>query len=117
MVGALRLDHQQFERALEACASEAIHQIGHVQPHGGLLAFSSDTEHRIRHASLNIVEFVGKTIDCVLQQPIASLFEPSELSQIKALIATLEEQATASGVIFRTLGGVVGSTPLAQPVR
>ena len=59
----MSFDQQQFESALEACASEPIHQIGHVQPHGGLLAFSGDTDHRILQASRNIVEFVGKELE------------------------------------------------------
>ncbi len=95
-----------FERALEVCASEPIHQIGHVQPHGGLLAFSADALHRIHHASLNIAEFVGKGLESVLSQPLSSLFQPSELTQIDALIALLQEQPTASGTMARTLNGV-----------
>ena len=80
------LDHQQFERALEACASERIHQIGHVQAHGGLLAFSVDAPHQIHHASQNIVEFVGKCIDSLLNQPLSSVFQAAELKQIALLI-------------------------------
>jgi light-regulated signal transduction histidine kinase (bacteriophytochrome) len=101
----MKLDRQLFERALEACASERIHQIGHVQPHGGLLAFSADAQHQIHHASQNIVDFVGKNLDEVLSQPLSSLFQVSELKQIDALITILENQPTASGVLVRTLDG------------
>lgn len=106
------LDHQQFERALEACASERIHQIGHVQAHGGLLAFSVDAPHQIHHASQNIVEFVGKCIDSLLNQPLSSVFQAAELKQIALLISILQEQPTASGSLSRTLDGVSGELML-----
>jgi light-regulated signal transduction histidine kinase (bacteriophytochrome) len=102
----MTLDHQQFERALEACASERIHQIGHVQPHGGLLAFSVDAAHQIHHASQNILEFVGLRIDSVLNQPLSSLFQPSELKQIETLIGSLQEQSTASATMVSIRDGV-----------
>ncbi|MER2541520.1 MAG: ATP-binding protein [Azonexus sp.] len=102
----MSFDQQQFENALEVCASEPIHQIGHVQPHGGLLAFSGDTEHRILQASCNIVEFVGKELNSVLNQPLSAIFEPSALAQIDRLIALLQEQATASGKIAMVVNGM-----------
>lgn len=95
----------EFERALAVCASEPIHQIGHVQPHGGLLAFSVDFPHQIQHASQNILEFIGKDLGSVLNQPLSCVFEPSELKQIDALLASLQEQPTASGMITRSLNG------------
>jgi light-regulated signal transduction histidine kinase (bacteriophytochrome) len=101
----MTLDHQEFERALEVCASEPIHQIGHVQPHGGLLAFSVDAIHQIHHASQNIGEFVGRNLDSILKQPLSCIFQPFELKQIETLISILQEQPTASGSIIRTLDG------------
>lgn len=41
----MSLDQDQFELALKACASEPIHLIGQLQPHGGLLAFSANAPH------------------------------------------------------------------------
>src|SRR5574343_1811 len=80
--------NQEFERALEACASEPIHQIGHVQPHGGLLAFSTAPRHLVHHASKNIADFIGKDIPAALNQPLSNLFEPSEIADIETLLGT-----------------------------
>jgi len=97
----MSLNNEEFECALEACASEPIHQIGHVQPHGALLAFSSEAPWHVCQASRNIAEFIGKDIDCVLNASLSSLFEPSLLAQIASLNAALQEQptATAKGAI------------------
>ncbi len=93
------LRRETFEFALNECASEPIHQIGHVQPHGGLLAFSVQPPHQILQASRNVGEFVGKDIDVVLNHTLASLFDTAALAQIDALLRMLQEQATASGKI------------------
>src|SRR5574343_868443 len=98
------LDPKEFERALAACASEPIHQIGHVQPHGGLIAFSSNAPYRIHQVSANIGEFVGVDAPKLLTKNLASLFEPSALSRIEALISTLSEQPTASGKLPPAMG-------------
>src|SRR5574343_557676 len=99
------LDPKEFERALAACASEPIHQIGHVQPHGGLIAFSSNAPYRIHQVSANIGEFVGVDAPKLLTKNLASLFEPSALSRIEALISTLSEHPTASGKLPPAMGG------------
>ena len=91
------MDQQAFESALEACASEAIHQIGHIQPHGGLLVFSKDAEHQITQVSLNLAEFLGKAPDNVLNRPLAAVFDASAIAQIENLLLTLEDQPTAIG--------------------
>ena len=101
----MSLTQHEFERALEACASEPIHQIGHVQPHGGLLAFSPEVPWNVRQASRNIREFVGLDVDDVLNVPLSSLFEPSLLARVTSLIEALREQATATGKIILQLGG------------
>lgn len=97
--------NQEFERALEACASEPIHQIGHVQPHGGLLAFSTAPRHLVHHASKNIADFIGKDIPAALNQPLSNLFEPSEIADIETLLAGLSDQPTATGVLTKMLFG------------
>ncbi len=102
----MSLDQQQFERALEACASEPIHQIGHVQPHGGLLAFSADAPNQVLQASRNIDAFVGKALVDVLNQSLTQLFEAPAWMEISSLIAALREQSTANGRISTTVDGV-----------
>ena len=101
----MSLNKEEFESALEACASEPIHQIGHVQPHGALLAFSSEAPWHVRQASQNIAEFIGKDIACVLNASLSSLFEPSLLAQIASLNAALQEQPTATAKGGITIDG------------
>ncbi|MBS1145416.1 MAG: bacteriophytochrome [Proteobacteria bacterium] len=91
------MDQQQFERALEACASEPIHQIGHVQPHGALLAFAVDASRQVFHASRNVAEFIGRDAESMLGQCLADLVPADVLASIETLIATLATQPTASG--------------------
>ncbi|MBS1140592.1 MAG: bacteriophytochrome [Proteobacteria bacterium] len=93
------MNQQEFERALQACASEPIHQIGHVQPHGALLAISCDKPHRVCQASQNIAEFVGRDLENVLNQPLANVLGLSALAHIDELILAINEQPTASGKI------------------
>lgn len=105
----MSLDQDQFELALKACASEPIHLIGQLQPHGGLLAFSANAPHQVLQASCNIGEFTGAACQDVLNRPLADLFDPPSLSQIHALIDALPGQSTITG----TLNSKVNGTNLA----
>ncbi len=84
---------KDFEQALRECASEPIHQIGHVQPHAALLAFEPGGERRVRQASTNIQAFLGRTLAEVLGQPLAALFD----ADARALLDALCERARAQG--------------------
>jgi light-regulated signal transduction histidine kinase (bacteriophytochrome) len=106
MGGAMSLNQEEFERALEACASEPIHQIGHVQPHGALLACSASAPWHVSLASRNIAEFIGKDIDTVLKASLSSLFEPSAVARIASLNTALQEQATATARVAITIDRV-----------
>lgn len=75
-----------FEAALQACASEPIHQIGHVQPHAGLLAFEFAEPRRVVHASDNIAHFLGHPLAAVLGQRLAALVDTQGLSRLDAMI-------------------------------
>ena len=43
-----------LEQALAACASEPIHQLGSIQPHGALVVFNTDERHTILQVSANL---------------------------------------------------------------
>lgn len=67
------LTNEAFEQALRECASEPIQHIGQVQPHAGLLVFRPDDSRLVLQASENIETFLGRPLDQVLGQPLASL--------------------------------------------
>ena len=62
------LNQEHLEQALKLCASEPIHQLGHIQPHGAVLVLSAEPQFTIVQASDNIHDFIGLTIDEVLDK-------------------------------------------------
>lgn len=96
-----------FEQALRACASEPIHQIGHVQPHAALLAFEPEVGWRVRQASDNIAAFAGRPLTAVLDQPLETLFDSDALVTIDALVGRVRAlRAPATGRLQATVDGV-----------
>ena len=105
------IDSTDFEQALRECASEPIHQIGHVQPHAGLLAFDPDGDRRVVQASQNIAGFFGHPLPAALGQPLASLIDEAALAALDAMIARVRSfGAPATGRFTVTLDAV--PTPL-----
>jgi two-component system, chemotaxis family, sensor kinase Cph1 len=95
---------QEFEQALQECASEPIHLIGQVQPHAGLLAFEADGSRRVLQASENIAAFMGRAVPAVLGQPLDSLLDGDAIAALDALIARSQRQrAPATGRFSVTL--------------
>lgn len=80
------LDSPEFEKALQECASEPIHQIGQVQPHAGLLAFEREGARRVLQASDNIAAFIGRPLRATLGQPVAALVDDDAVVALDALI-------------------------------
>jgi light-regulated signal transduction histidine kinase (bacteriophytochrome)/ActR/RegA family two-component response regulator len=86
------LNDQAFEQALRECASEPIQHIGQVQPHAGLLVFRPDDSRLVLQASENIETFLGRPLDQVLGQPLASLLDAAAVAAIDGMQA--REQGT-----------------------
>ncbi len=77
---------EEFEHALQECASEPIHQIGQVQPHAATLAFERDGAKRVLHASENIEAFIGLPLSATLGRPLAALLDGEASIALDALI-------------------------------
>ena len=81
------MNGEEFETALQECASEPIHQIGQVQPHAGLLVVRPDAEHVVLQASENIATFLGRPLADVLGQPLAALLDAAALAVVDGMAA------------------------------
>ena len=95
-------NQEHLEQALKLCASEPIHQLGHIQPHGAALVLSAEPQHTIVQASSNIHYFIGLTIDEVLGKPLLELIDADSLKEVEALIQKARTQITACGLIKLT---------------
>jgi diguanylate cyclase (GGDEF)-like protein/PAS domain S-box-containing protein len=100
---------QQLAKALEACATEPIHQIGHIQPVGVLLVLSADSEHRILQCSNNFAEFFEFAAGEILDKPLSELIGIEATGQVYQLIATAKIVNTAVGMINvrQTMSGLL----------
>ena len=90
---------QNLEQALEECASEPIHQIGSIQPHGALIVVSPDIHRTVLQASKNLSVFFGIDAAEAIGKPITSLIGELATNQIETLIQKLGTQDTATEVI------------------
>lgn len=70
------------DAALADCASEPIRTPGAIQPHGVLIAFDSRTR-EVQHASANVSELIGKSLDDVLGRAPAAWLSPGDAFQLE----------------------------------
>ena len=63
----------EFELALQQCATEPIHQLGNIQPHGAVLVVNSESQRRVLQVSQNLGEFVDVPADVSCGKPLAEL--------------------------------------------
>jgi diguanylate cyclase (GGDEF)-like protein/PAS domain S-box-containing protein len=94
-----QVNPQAFEQALNECALERIHQIGHIQPHGALLVFGADTAHPVMQISQNLAEFIDLPADGALGHPIADLLDNPACDQLIKLMQLAKTKTTAAGVL------------------
>ncbi|MEY3786264.1 MAG: hypothetical protein RLZ75_469, partial [Pseudomonadota bacterium] len=94
-----QLVQSPLEQAIEACASEPIHQIGNIQPHGALLVLSPDHKRLVLKASANIGYFIDLPPEGVLGKPLAELIGNNAAIQIECLIQDTKTHLTATGVV------------------
>ncbi len=80
------LNAEEFERALQECASEPIHQIGMVQPHAGLLVARVDGARMVLQASDNIATILGRPLAAVLGQPLAAVLGAEAVVAVDTMV-------------------------------
>ncbi|MBB4611799.1 HWE histidine kinase domain-containing protein [Novosphingobium taihuense] len=66
---------------LTNCDREPIHILGTIQPSGFLLALTSDW--MVARASVNLPEFIGRTVDDVLGQSLDQVFTPQAVHDLR----------------------------------
>ncbi|MDJ1496489.1 ATP-binding protein [Cytophagaceae bacterium DM2B3-1] len=82
--------------SIDSCEKEPIHIPGSIQPHGYLLAVTTDT-HIITHCSANVEKFLHQPLEQVLGSSLETLFS----SQYHSITAFLEnEQARTNGTLL-----------------
>lgn len=96
------INQQEFEQALSVCASEPIHQIGSVQPHGALLVISADSSRRILQATTNIPNFLDLPADGACDKSLAELIDDSGVQQVEQLIQIAKNNNVATGKVSVT---------------
>ncbi len=95
------MKQQDFEQALNECASEPIHQIGHIQPHGAAIVLSPDNQRTVLQASENLGDFVdlpgpeGRPQGKSLVELIGKI----PANDVESLIQLAEANNTATGKV------------------
>ncbi len=76
-----------YQVDLSNCDREPIHLLGRIQEFGFLIAVTSDW--LIRHVSVNIGDFVGKSADELLGSPIAAILPTSTVHAVRGRLQVL----------------------------
>ena len=90
---------EEFELALKQCATEPIHQLGNIQPHGAVLVISSDSLRTVLQVSQNLEEFVDLPSGESFGKSLSDLLGETAGTQVEKLIQVAETKNTAAGVI------------------
>jgi len=86
--------------ALKRCETEPIHQIGHVQPHGALIAVGHDPERTVRHVSANISRFFDTTPEAILGQPFHQLVGTDQAAQMEGIMSCGQKGPRSSQLLY-----------------
>lgn len=102
--------------SIDNCDREPIHVPGAIQPHGALVAFESGTS-VIRHASVNLKDWLPTGALPIKGRPLNALLSPESWSRLELAVRSpgvsgvrhqiLELQAANGGTSGRRLEGVV----------
>lgn len=95
--------NQDLQAALADCASEPIHHIGRIQPHGCLLAVDK-TDLTIVHASANCVEHLGFDAHDVLGRGLNAAFGSEQRHSLVNAITHPSDEAPISDLGLIALG-------------
>ena len=87
----------ELEKALENCASEPIHQIGSIQPHGAVLVLDSTNDHKVVQTSENIGDFIGISHDVILGNTLAKLVDEASFNRVVVMIKDAKKHNVAVG--------------------
>ncbi len=90
---------EEFERALQHCEAEPIHQLSLIQPHGALLVLAADSPLTVLQASDNISDFIDLSENDVYGKPLSKLIGESAAVQIEQLIRDTSDQSPTTGFI------------------
>ncbi len=85
-----------LEKALENCASEPIHKIGSIQPHGALLVLNPDNDYKVVQASENISDFISLSHNVVLGSAFATLADKDSFNRFITMTKVVEKHNTAT---------------------
>lgn len=96
------LSPEEFEYALQQCATEPIHQIGNIQPHGAALVVSSDSLRVVLQSSKNLDEFFDLPPDGVCGKRLEEIIGETAKMEVEELIQLAVRNNTATGVISVT---------------
>ncbi len=93
---AQAINSTDLEAALKVCASEPIHELGMVQPHGMALVFSSDPPFTILQAS-DPSRFLACDHSAIIGRPLAHIFSVRAITEIFRLRDEAIKSDTANG--------------------
>ena len=91
------IKQRELEKALENCASEPIHRIGSIQPHGALLVLNPDDDYKIVRASENVGDFIGVPHDILLETTFSTWVDDVSFNHVIAMMEVVERRNTATG--------------------
>ncbi|MEO8526569.1 MAG: ATP-binding protein [Caldimonas sp.] len=111
------LAEAQLEQALLRCASEPIHQLGRIQPHGALLVVGRDAQRIVRQSSVNLALFIDCAGATALGRPLVDLLGATDASVIEQLIDEIEQRSTARRSISIAKGGELALQARVFPAR
>ncbi len=90
-----------LQQALEQCASEPIHQLGFIQPHGFAIVLSPSADYTILQASANLADWLDMSAELALNKSLNVVLGIRAAQQIAQLIAEarLAHSNTAIGIV------------------
>ncbi len=97
------VNQQALEQAMQICAAEPIHQIGHIQPHGAILVLSADNLRMVLQASSNINCFIDCPVEGALGKSLIELMGGASARQIEQLIEDAKVHDNATGLVSASL--------------
>jgi diguanylate cyclase (GGDEF)-like protein/PAS domain S-box-containing protein len=92
---------QGLEQALKQCASEPIHQLGNIQPHGIALVLSQNSNPTIIQVSENLKQLINIAPEQALGKTLSSVLGETAAIQVEQLIEAAHQSTskTSTGVI------------------
>ncbi|WFP51852.1 EAL domain-containing protein [Methylomonas sp. EFPC3] len=99
------ITREQLEQALQKCASEPIHQIGRIQPHGVLLVLDPASALQIVQASVNLDQIFEVSAEQALGLTFADLGGARAAEQLQALTEVALGRDTAAGKLSMVVAG------------